>query len=120
MKKEIIFQKLEKWGCDVNGAMERFLEDDELYLSCLQLVVSDSNLEKLGTALKEKNVEQAFDYSHTLKGVLANLGLTPMFLLAEQIVEPLRKGSAENLWEQYEALLGSNEQLKSILGIVDK
>lgn len=117
MSKDNIFQDLKNWGCDVDGAMERFLEDEELYLSCLQMVVSDSNFEKLGTALREKNIEQSFDCSHTLKGVFANLGLTPMLHLSEQIVEPLRKGSEENLWGQYEALLSANEQLKTILGM---
>ena len=112
-----IFRELKNWGCDVDGAMERFLEDEELYVSCLQMVVSDANFEKIGTTLKEKEIEQAFDASHTLKGVFANLGLTPMLLLAERIVEPLRKGSEENLWEEYEALLGANEQLKTILGM---
>ena len=115
MSEQDIFRELKNWGCDVDGAMERFLEDEELYVSCLQMMVSDANFEKLGTALKEKAVEQAFDASHTLKGVFANLGLTPIFLLVEQIVEPLRKGVAENLWEPYEELLNGREQLKRIL-----
>lgn len=115
MSENDIFRELKNWGCDVDGAMERFLEDEELYVSCLQMVMSDANFEKLGAALKEKEVEQAFDASHTLKGVFSNLGLTPMLLLAEQIVEPLRKGVAENLWEPYEELLSGREQLKRIL-----
>lgn len=115
MKEEDIFQKLEDWGCDITGAMERFLSDEELYVSCLEMLLSDCNFEKLGTALKEKDTAQAFDYSHTLKGVFANLGLTPMFLLAEQIVEPLRRGSSEELWKEYEALLEAKEVLNDIL-----
>lgn len=117
MDMDKIFQDLEEWGCDVEGAMERFLDDKELYMMCLQTVISDPAFEKLGAALEEKRVAEAFDYSHTLKGVLANLGLTPMFVLAESIVEPLRKGAADNLQEAYEKLLASNEQLKCILGI---
>jgi len=115
MQENDIFRKLKNWGCDVDGAMERFLEDEELYVSCLQMVVSDANFEKLGITLKEKEIEQAFDASHTLKGVFANLGLTSMLHLSEQIVEPLRKGMAENLWEPYEELLREREQLIRIL-----
>ena len=112
-----VFLNLKKWGCDVDGAMERFLEDEELYLSCLEMVLLDSNFEKLEIALKEEKIEAAFDAAHTLKGVFANLGLTPMLCLAEQMVEPLRRGVSENLWEQYEALLSTREQLKGILEI---
>lgn len=113
----IIFQKLEEWGCDVEGALERFLEDEELYMTCLETVISDSAFEKLGVALEEQKVAEAFDYAHTLKGVFANLGLTPMFTIVEKIVEPLRSGSAENLQETYKSLLEANEHLKLILGM---
>jgi len=113
---EKIFNALEEWGCDVKGALERFLDDKDLYMTCLETVITDSNFEKLGVALEEENVLEAFDYSHTLKGVFANLGLTPMFSIVETIVEPLRGGSAYNLGDAYQKLLASNEQLKSILG----
>ena len=114
---EMIFQALEEWGCDVEGALDRFLDDKELYMTCLQTVVADDNFAKLGASLEEQNVPKAFDYAHTLKGVFANLGLTPMFVIVETIVEPLRAGSGNNLEEPYAHLLASNEKLKGILGI---
>ena len=114
---EMVFQALEEWGCDIEGAMDRFLDDKELYMTCLQTVIVDDNFAKLGTALDEQNVPQAFDYAHTLKGVFANLGLTPMFAIVETIVEPLRAGSGSDLQVPYEDLLASNEKLKSILGM---
>lgn len=116
MNIEMVFQVLQKWGCDVDGALERFLDDKELYMTCLQIVTTDDNFTKLGVALEEQDVSNAFDYAHTLKGVFANLGLTPMFEIAEQIVEPLRAGSVSNLKEPYEKLLLLNEQLKEFLG----
>jgi len=114
---EMVFQALEEWGCDIEGAMDRFLDDKELYMTCLQTVIADDNFAKLGTALNEQNVPQAFDYAHTLKGVFANLGLTPMLAIVGTIVEPLRAGSGSNLEEPYEHLLASNEKLKGILGM---
>lgn len=114
---EMIFQALEEWGCDIEGAMDRFLDDKELYMTCLQTVITDDNFVKLGSALDEQNVPQAFDYAHTLKGVFANLGLTPMYAIVENIVEPLRAGYGSNLEVPYEDLLASNEKLKSILGM---
>lgn len=117
MDMEKVFRGLEDWGCDLEGALERFLDDKELYMSCLQTVISDTAFEKLGEALEDKLVPEAFDYAHTLKGVFANLGLTPMFVIVEQIVEPLRTGSADNLLEPYGQLLEANEHLKQILGM---
>ena len=115
MDMDKIFSALEAWGCDVEGALERFLDDKDLYMTCLETVITDSNFDKLGAALVEESVLDAFDYSHTLKGVFANLGLTPMFAIVETIVEPLRGGSAHDLWSAYEELLAANEELRRIL-----
>ena len=111
-----LFEALDNWGCDVKGAMERFLDDEGLYVTCLETVITDDAFEKLGVALEQKQIQAAFDYAHTLKGVFANLGLTPMFLLVEELVEPLRAGNGENLETAYEKLLEANEYLKQILG----
>ena len=113
---EQIFKALEAWGCDVAGALERFIDDEDLYMTCLETVITDSNFDKLGVALEEGHVLNAFESSHTLKGVFANLGLTPMFFIVETIVEPLRSGSAANLESAYEELLEANAHLKQILG----
>ena len=110
-------QALATWGCDVRGALERFLEDEELYMTCLEMVVVDNAYEKLRNALTEGQMTEAFDYAHTLKGVLLNLGLTPMICIVEEIVEPLRGGISEGLEESYEKLLDANEHLKCILGM---
>lgn len=111
-----LFDELEQWGCDIEGAMERFLEDEELYVICLETVITDEAFKHLGEALREKRTQDAFDCAHTLKGVFANLGLTPMYRIVEEIVEPLRAGCNENLLPFYEKLLDANEHLKQILG----
>ncbi len=111
-----ILTSLEDWGCDVEGAMNRFLEDEELYLTCLETVITDEAFDKLGTALTERQEQEAFDSAHTLKGVFANLGLTPMFEIVVDIVEPLRNGKCEGLQDDYRKLLDANQYLKQVLG----
>lgn len=112
---EVILEELKEWGCDIEGAMARFLDDLELYLTCLDTVVTDSAFGKLGEALAEENVGNAFDSAHTLKGVFANMGLTPMLRIVECIVEPLRDGCIDDLMTDYHRLLEANEYLKDIL-----
>ena len=112
---ETILDELKEWGCDIEGAMARFLDDTELYLTCLDTVVTDSAFVKLGEALAERDVKVAFDSAHTLKGVFANMGLTPMLRIVECIVEPLRDGIIDDLMNDYHKLLEMNEFLKDIL-----
>ena len=60
----------------------------------------------LGEALAAKDVDTAFRHAHTLKGLIANMGLTPLYDLAVQIVEPLRAGQCqEELSGLYQRLM---------------
>ena len=110
-----ILEELKNWGCDVDGAMERFMGDEELYMSCLKTVVNDKAYEALHDGLLEGDLQGAFDNAHTLKGVLANMGLTPMFDIVVRIVEPLRAGNMENLMPVYEELVAANERLRGMV-----
>ena len=103
---ERLLNELKVWGCDVEGAMERFLEDEELYYSCLEMLVEDEELKRLGEELEEGETEE---------GVIGNMGLTPMFEIIVRIVEPLRTGRVENLEPVYEELVEAKDYLKGLL-----
>lgn len=112
-----LLDELRAWGCDVDGAMERFMGDEELYQVCLHSVMSDKSFAGLKEALERNDVREAFDHAHTLKGVLANMGLTPMYDITVQIVEPLRAGSLEHLLPIYEELMQAKDRLGKLLGV---
>lgn len=50
-----------------------------------------------------------------MQGVLANLGLTPIYDIVVRIVEPLRAKSAEGVMEEYEKLLAARERLEKTI-----
>lgn len=110
-----LLEVLKDWKCDVDGAMERFMGDEELYRTCLNAVLVDKSFAGLGAALEEGAVKEAFDHAHTLKGVLANMGLTPMYDITVRIVEPLRNGDSEQLLPVYEELMEAKEYLGKLI-----
>lgn len=112
---EALFKQLREWGCDVDGAMERFLGEEELYRNCLFMLTEDACFENLKKALAEGDIEAAFHNAHTLKGVIANMGVSPMFDIIVQIVEPLREGELEGLMPLYEELVEKKCYLKKQL-----
>lgn len=81
----------EVYGADYNSTMARFMGKEAMYLKFLDMLFKDDNLEKLGTALEQQDYEAAFSAAHTLKGVVGNMGLTPLFNAVCAIVESLRK-----------------------------
>lgn len=109
-----IIDALRAWNCDIDGAMERFMDDEELYISCLAIVCSDNAFDQLASALKSGNITAAFEAAHTLKGVLGNMGLTPMYDTAIQIVEPLRAGNSEGCDKLCEQLFVMRDRLCAI------
>lgn len=111
----MLLEELKDWGCDIDGALERFVGDKELYLSCLYTVLDDKAFAGLGEALRGNRIKEAFDCAHILKGVLANLGLTPMYDVTVRLVEPLRAGNAEGLLPVYEELLETRTVLAGLL-----
>lgn len=104
-----LFVKLRDAECDVEGALARFLDDEELYEQFYGELLKDEAFEKLGLALEEKRLSDAFEYAHTLKGVIGNMGLTPMFETVCDIVEPLRINTDEGVDEKYQELLRLRE-----------
>lgn len=81
----------EVYGADYNSTMARFMGKEAMYLKFLDMLFKDDNLEKLGTALEQQDYEAAFAAAHTLKGVVGNMGLTPLFNAVCAIGESLRK-----------------------------
>lgn len=83
--------RLEEYGVDYKVTMERFMGNEALYIRILSKLGSDENAGKLKEAVEAGNLEEAFNAAHALKGVAANLGLTPLKEAASVILEPLRR-----------------------------
>lgn len=91
-------ERLRSWGCDVAGALERMVDDEELYQDCMQMFVADENFAELGQAVEQDAYQNAFENAHALKGVSGNLGLLPLQEPVSELTELLRlqlKESAE-------------------------
>lgn len=110
-----ILDELSLWGCNTQEGLNRFLQDKDLYEKCLRSFVSDESFSKLEADLKNKEYRGAFEDAYTLKGVSANLSLTPMYEAVCRVVEDLRNGPTENLDADYEAFRSTQEKYLSIM-----
>lgn len=108
-------EHLKQKGCDIDGAMHRLLDDEELLLECIGQVLCDPAYEQLGKALEQGDAAAAFDAAHLLKGIAGNTGLTPLYQAVVRLVEPLRAGSTENLTGFYEELVSAVKTLQAAL-----
>ncbi len=110
-----VIERLIQWGCDVPGALPRFIGDRDFYCRMLAMLAGEEDFQKLGDALNAGDVKSSFDAAHTLKGVLGNIGLTPMYEEACSIVELLRAGRLEGTREHYNTLMRQEKELEALL-----
>ncbi len=87
--------KLNDLGVNIDETLERFVNNEELYVRCLHKLTNDKNFGLLKEALDENDATKAFEAAHALKGVTANLGLTPLFEELKVITEVFRAGSLD-------------------------
>ena len=81
---------LRDFGANVDEGLQRCMGMDSFYLEMVELGLSDERFESLGKAIEEKNLDEAFEMAHALKGVIGNLALTPLYDTLCDITEHLR------------------------------
>ena len=73
--------------------MKSRLMTEERVTKFARLFLADDTYENLEKAVKAGDVEAAFRGAHTLKGVAANLGFTPLQKTSSDLTEALRARS---------------------------
>lgn len=81
------FTLLKNIGIDTDKAVERFVGNAALYSKMLKKFIDDGTFEKLVKAVSAHSNTEAFEASHTLKGLCGNLSIDRLFkLFSEQVV----------------------------------
>lgn len=111
-----ILEKLNDFGCDTKGAINRLLNNEETYLVFLNKYKGTFHVDELGEYLKEEKYQEAFDCVHNIKGATGNLGLTPLYSAASNLTEKLRAKDYAGLDSIYNELA---EAYKTFLSIVE-
>lgn len=87
------FEKFEKHGIDYKDGVERFMGNEELYIKYLKLFQTDGNYDQFMKHISEKQYDRAKTHLHALKGLCANLSMSSLFSICEEIEEKLEDSS---------------------------
>lgn len=90
---KIKIDKLESVGINVEEALERFSGVEELFERFLKKFIDDPEFNTLETSLNEADFETAFTACHTMKGVVGNLSIIPLYKIVFEETELLRNGT---------------------------
>ena len=85
-----VLDSLKAAGADTEDGLKRCLGKEDFYLKMINLALKNENFELLEGALKTENYVKSFELCHALKGVIANVSLTPLYDLISDLTEKLR------------------------------
>lgn len=91
-------------GIDFAAGLRHCGSDASLYIRLLGRFSSDPSFSSLNDALAAGDISSAFLHAHTLKGLSAQLGLSPLCTQAEAICELLRAQKHSSLEDARRAL----------------
>ena len=89
-------------GINVDTALKRFLDDEEMYFELMS---------RLKQAVQNGSVDDAFEAAHALKGLCANLSIDSMSKMIVPMVEILRDRSMEGIPEDFKGLSQTYENV---------
>ena len=81
---------LRAFGADVETGMARCMDNEAFYLRLVDTVKQEKKFDVLEQSIAAGDLDAAFEAAHSLKGVLGNLSLTPLYEPMNEITELLR------------------------------
>ena len=106
---------LKEYGADTGEGLNRCMNNEAFYLRLVKMVEQDTHLDQLEKSLAEKNLDAAFENAHALKGVLANLALTPALKPVSEMTELLR---ARTDTDYSELMASAHTEMDRLLEII--
>ena len=86
----ITTQALKELGCNTEEGLSRCLNNEAFFLRLVPAALEETRYRSLDEKIGAGDLKGAFEDAHSLKGVLANLSLTPLYEVVSGIAELLR------------------------------
>ena len=88
----LTIETLQDFGADTQDGLNRCMNNEAMYLRLVDMALADANFDKLVSAVEVGDKEAAFEAAHSIKGVMGNLSLTPLYKVSSEMTELLRAG----------------------------
>ena len=108
-------ETLRQYGADVEEGLTRCFQNEQFYLRLVKMILEEPNFAALKSKLEEKDLKGAFEAAHGLKGVCANLALTPLCRPVNEITELLRAETEMDYAPLLEQILNGKEELRKLI-----
>lgn len=111
----LTIEALKQLGCNTDDGLTRCMGNEAFYFKLIGRVVDDKNFQALEDAVAAKDLDAAFDAAHSLKGVLGNLALTPIYEPVYEITELLRERKDIDYSEYLKTISEKRSELSALI-----
>lgn len=108
-------ETLREWGADVDAGMKRCMNNESFYLKMVTRAAPDPSFDSLKAAVEAGDLERGFELAHALKGVSANLELTPICKPVTEITELLRARTQADYAPLLDEIISRRDELLAML-----
>ncbi len=102
------------YGANVDEGLGRCMNNEGFYLRLVESIKSEEGFAKLKDSIESNDLDQAFEAAHSLKGVTANLALTPIYEPVSEITELLRAKSQVDYAPLLTEILDQYEKFRAL------
>ncbi|MCR5700606.1 MAG: Hpt domain-containing protein [Lachnospiraceae bacterium] len=108
-------ETLDNFGAKTSEGLKRCFGNEEFYLKLVSVLPDEPNFDDLKDALAKNDLKAAFEYAHALKGVAANLSMTPLSRPVEEITEHLREMEEMDYSPLLAEIMEKREELRALI-----
>ena len=106
---------LKAFGADTDDGLSRCMGNKDFYFKLITKVIDDKSFDALETAIFAGDLDTAFEAAHSLKGVLGNLALTPIYDPVFEMTEFLRARQNVDYRPYLDKVSQKREELKTLI-----
>ncbi len=110
----LTIELLNKFGADTVTGKARCVNNESLYLRLVNMVPSNDSFNKLFEYINANDLDNAFQAAHNLKGVTANLALTPLYNPLCEISDLLRNKTVMDYTNLITEIKNKRQELEDI------
>lgn len=107
-------KRLSAAGIDVEGALERFAGNVEIYEKYLNRFQTDTHMAAVEDAMKNGNYQKVLEEAHAMKGMTGTLGMDELFSACSDVVTAVRNSQEDSLPELVEHMKFEFDRVMSV------
>ena len=108
-------EKLKEYGADVDKGISRCGNNESLYLRLVKICIQEISADALGEALKDGDLDRAFNVAHKWKGGVNNLALDTIAAPVCELTELLRNKTPGDYEQLHRDILKETKIFSALL-----